>query len=230
MRKIKIFTTKGTPDVITVADDVTTWAQLKPLVKAQVGSLDNLQATENIGKTTLIQDEAVLPQGDFILFLRPKKTKAGADYSTMDRKQLAASLSQAQKDQLKAETGKNWTNCPTETIRELLIKGGSPKKSAVAAKVEKVKATPVEKEKVAAPVNQVTSTKDSDESLENAIGTLQEIATNYPNLAILCSDTIDNLSTIAEAVANGGEIEESEEERERRENEEAMREFNSLKD
>jgi len=74
-RTVTLYSTLGGMKKVQTA--AKNWGSLKPLV-AQHYDLDNLQATENIGKTTLEHVEAKLPEGEFVLFLRPVKTKSGA--------------------------------------------------------------------------------------------------------------------------------------------------------
>src|SRR6218665_2430792 len=73
-RKITVFSTNGT--YIEIKTAATVWSELKPLVQEHY-ALDNLNPTESVGKTSLAHPNAKLPAGDFVLYLRPVKTKSG---------------------------------------------------------------------------------------------------------------------------------------------------------
>jgi hypothetical protein len=77
MRKIKIFTTTGIPGVIET--DVTTFEGLKPLLLEQNINLESTKVLVGETKLELSENEAVLPSGDFKLFVVPVKTKSGWD-------------------------------------------------------------------------------------------------------------------------------------------------------
>lgn len=75
-RTIRVFTSRGTN--VTLTSDASTWGELKPLVEEHF-DLSNLQAAESVNKTTLEHRDARLPNENFVLFLRPVKSKAGND-------------------------------------------------------------------------------------------------------------------------------------------------------
>jgi hypothetical protein len=77
MRQIKVITTAGAPGFIQT--DVTTFGQLKPLLVERNINLDNMKALEGSTKNEFSLDEALLPEGDFKLFLVPVKNKFGSD-------------------------------------------------------------------------------------------------------------------------------------------------------
>ncbi len=119
MRTVTVFATKG-KRTAKIETDVTTWGELKSLVSNEGYDLGSLNATESITRTDLAHQDAVLPTGDFTLFLRPAKTKSGVDYSSMGFKELRAELTQTDKEALASETGKNWTRCSKEDIATYL--------------------------------------------------------------------------------------------------------------
>jgi hypothetical protein len=225
MREIKIVTTKGVGGVITT--DVTTWAELKPLVERNGQSLSNMQATENINKTTLENDAAVLPEGNFALFLRPIKTKAGVSYATMSRKELTSCLTAEQKEGLKNTYGKNWTNCTTEDIRSFLMKQvGSSTTKTTTKVVAKTTAKAITTKSVAKS-NSVAATANDSFSEQDAtefISKLESVAASNSDLALVVSETVENINNIV-AVLKGemdaSEVGESEDEK-------LMREFQDL--
>ena len=63
----------GEKNYLTAAE---TWGALRKLISADY-DLSVLKATENVNKTTLEDEDSVLPTEDFILYLRPEKTKSG---------------------------------------------------------------------------------------------------------------------------------------------------------
>ena len=75
IRTIKIYSTVGVSGVIET--NVTTLAELKPLLSQR--GIDYAGMKMLIGETRneLSQDEAILPEGDFKLYLMPVKTKSG---------------------------------------------------------------------------------------------------------------------------------------------------------
>lgn len=77
MRTITIFHSQTTEEQIieNVGDDVTTWGDLRPLIDFD---LTNKKAVIEENHTTLEMPDAVLPEGDFTLFLFVSNTKLGA--------------------------------------------------------------------------------------------------------------------------------------------------------
>ena len=87
MRKITLFSTKGVQKS-EINTDVTTWGNLIPLIENLNYDLSSLHATENVNRTNLEHIDAVLPSGDFTIFLRPKKTKSGLNVKGLGFKEL----------------------------------------------------------------------------------------------------------------------------------------------
>lgn len=77
MRTISIYSSRG-EKASKIETDVTTWGALRPLIKAKGYEVDKLHASENVRKSTLEHADAVLPEGNFTIFMRPKQTKSGA--------------------------------------------------------------------------------------------------------------------------------------------------------
>jgi hypothetical protein len=154
-REITVYATKG-GKTTTINTNVTTWGELKPLVRNAGFDLSSLLAAENINKSDLVNDLAVLPTTPFRLFLRPTKTKSGL----RDRKQMFADIKTAiEKDpSIKQKfiiDGKNMTQLSTVLLDELCTKyniGGAT--ASAPAKAEPVKAEPV-KEVVKEAVKEV---------------------------------------------------------------------------
>lgn len=75
-RKVTVLSTK-TNEQKEITTDVTTWGQLKPVLSANGFDPSGLKAMLQATKVTLENDSAVLPDGDFVLFLTPGKVKSG---------------------------------------------------------------------------------------------------------------------------------------------------------
>lgn len=74
-RKITIYSTK-TKATQEITTPVTTWGELKPLVNSEMG-VGNAKCMVRETRNTLENNEAVLPTGDFIVFVYPEKVKSG---------------------------------------------------------------------------------------------------------------------------------------------------------
>jgi hypothetical protein len=129
-RIVTLFSTKGGKQK--VETDATTWGELKPLVEEHY-DLSNLQPTENVNKTTLTHQDAVLPEGEFVLFLRPVKTKSGIDgVENLGFRDLRALVTT---DDIKSHlnnqvSGKNWTQLGTDDLRAGLASYELPQSNA----------------------------------------------------------------------------------------------------
>jgi hypothetical protein len=77
VRTITVFATRG-QNVNKFESSASTWGEFKGVLSNAGYELDSLKATESVNKSTLDLDGAALPDGDFKIFLRPEKTKAGS--------------------------------------------------------------------------------------------------------------------------------------------------------
>lgn len=119
MRQITIYSTKY--GIKKIDSDATTWGELKnEIIETGGYDLTNLTATENVNKTTLESMEAVLPEGDFVLFLRATKFKAGADYANMSFANLRSHLTDELKELIKEKYNRNWTQLSKKKLAEFL--------------------------------------------------------------------------------------------------------------
>ena len=150
VREIVAYATKG-GKIAKINSDVKTWGELKPLLKMEGYDLNSLLAAESINRADLVNDLAVLPEGPFRVFLRPKETKSGADLPYKEVRAKVQELIASDGDVAKAHfnEGKNYTTKKGDELNVLLnsYKGGSgttssakaePKKEAV--KIEAPKA------------------------------------------------------------------------------------------
>jgi len=186
-RVVTIFSSKGKKQKIET--DVTTWGALKPLVEEHF-NLDNLQATENINKTTLENSQALLPATNFVLFLRAIKTKSGVDYSAMSFTDLRACLNDADKEELARTTGKNWTRVKRADIESLL----NNKDSNFASNVKEVE-TVVEEIPPMNTINGVpATTKKKIKEIKSLIKSLKKEGSEEAK--IICSDILESLKDL----------------------------------
>jgi hypothetical protein len=146
-REVTIYATRG-GNMKKIMTSVKTWGELQPLVRGEGFDLGSLLAAENINKTDLVNDLAILPEGNFRLFLRPKQTKSGA---TPDRKEcfaiIKAHLAVYPNDKQKfIIDGKNMTQLSTPVVQDLVAKycKGTDIASAVAEAPVKEKAPKAE--------------------------------------------------------------------------------------
>lgn len=121
-REITIYATRG-GQMKKITTAVKTWGELQPLVSREGFDLSSLLAAENINKTDLVNDLAVLPTGNFRLFLRPKQTKSGS----IDRKEcfniIKTYLEVNPQDKAKfIVDGKNMTQLTTPVLQELVAR------------------------------------------------------------------------------------------------------------
>jgi hypothetical protein len=121
-REITIYATRG-GQTTKIMTDVKTWGELQPLVRRAGFDLSSLLAAENVNKTDLVNDLAVLPETNFRLFLRPKQTKSGAP----DRKEcftiIKAHLVAFPDDKSKFTiNGRNMTQLTTPVLQDLVAK------------------------------------------------------------------------------------------------------------
>lgn len=72
---IVVSTTKTQPKVLNSA--ASTWGQLQDALASDFGNLSSMRAVVKETRNDLTSPEAVLPEGNFTLFLSPKQIKAG---------------------------------------------------------------------------------------------------------------------------------------------------------
>jgi hypothetical protein len=74
MRKVNVFSTSAN-EVKSVMSNATTWGALKAELGSQVN--DNMKVTVRETRNDLVDDNAILPEGEFTIFLFPAKIKSG---------------------------------------------------------------------------------------------------------------------------------------------------------
>ena len=129
-RVITAFTTRGKKEKITT--DVATWGELKPLLKNAGIEVDKLLATENQNKSDLVNDAAVLPTVDFVIFFRPKETKSGS-LSYKETRNAIKEAIEKYGDHAKEHFNKvkNYTTKSASELTELLASYVAPSNDAV---------------------------------------------------------------------------------------------------
>lgn len=122
MRKITIISTKNAK-MNTVETAASTWGELREELQGQY-DFSSLKAVDGLTKMSYESLDAVLPEGDTRIFLRPTKTKSGAtapDYSAMSFGEIREIIkpNEALKTFLSSYVeGKNWTQLKTDQLRQ----------------------------------------------------------------------------------------------------------------
>ena len=136
VREIVAYATKG-GKIAKINTDVKTWGELKPLLRGEGYDLNSLLAAESINRADLVNDLAVLPEGPFRVFLRPKQTKSGADLPYKEVRAKVQELIASDGEVAKAHfnEGKNYTTKKGDELNVLLnsYKGGSGTTSSAKA-------------------------------------------------------------------------------------------------
>jgi hypothetical protein len=126
-RRIIVYATRGgngdkkKNSLITSA---TTWGQIKEDIINLGFDLSNLLATESVTNNDLVNDLAILPKEDFVIFLRPRETKSGLDGSSMSYitlKHAISDLMETHGEYAKQHFNedRNYTTKSTDELRRL---------------------------------------------------------------------------------------------------------------
>ena len=192
VREIVAYATKG-GKIAKINTDVKTWGELKPLLKREGYDLNSLLAAESINRADLVNDLAVLPEGPFRVFLRPKQTKSGADLPYKEVRAKVQELIASDGDVAKAHfnEGKNYTTKKGDELNVLLnsYKGGSGTTSS--AKVEPKKEA-VKAEEKASPKASEAQEVSEEGCIEIAVEALSKIkSVNTANVISLVKDLLN---------------------------------------
>ncbi len=160
-------------DVVKHQSDATTFGELKKEMRQIKWS--GMRVVERSTKTTLQMDDAILPQGDFILFLVPEKVKSGKKTSG-GAESLSGPVEDCKYNELRSHM--SWLN--RNKAANLEVSGGTPdlqkvlkkyyKKTGIGDAVEAVAEAkkPVAKaEKAEKTAKYVASKKQADEDDED---------------------------------------------------------------
>lgn len=123
MRTITLYTTFN--ELIPIETDVETFGELKPLIQEKSVSLENMKLTERTNKTVLENDLSRLPEGDTVIFMSKRDTKAGGVlYSQMSHNEVLRKISKICKDSPEAREffneNQHFTRTKSSILRELL--------------------------------------------------------------------------------------------------------------
>ena len=201
VREIVAYATKG-GKIAKINSDVKTWGELKPLLKREGYDLNSLLAAESINRTDLVNDLAVLPEGPFRVFLRPKQTKSGADLPYKEVRAKVQELIASDGDVAKAHfnEGKNYTTKKGDELNVLLnsYKGGSGTTSS--AKAEPKKEAPKAEEK-ASPKASEAQEFSEEGCIKVAVEALSKIkSVNTANVISLVKDLLNEDVSAAASV------------------------------
>ena len=221
-REVTIYATRS-GQITKIMTAVQTWGDLKPLVRNAGYDLSSLLAAENINKSDLVNDLAVLPATAFRLFLRPAQTKSGA---TPDRKEcfaiIKAHLEKNPNDKSKfIIDGKNMTQLSTPVVQDLVAKyckGTSAPTVTEAPVKEKSLKTEAPKTEVVEAVKESKATSLTDaERVEQALALVEPLS--HYNAYAKVEKHLNKLYHEIDEVAISGHVmrEETEEEALRRE-------------
>jgi hypothetical protein len=164
MKNVLIYFTSGASGK-TITTQARTWEGLQKDLSENDIQFSNMKAVVGESRVTLESPMAELPQGDFTLFLMPKKTKSGIDYLNMPYKDCRKTIKECietadDKDAAKKFFGdgkKNYTQTSTDYMRNRLVawfkQASKTVKETVTKKSEKVV------EKVEAVVESVKESK-----------------------------------------------------------------------
>ena len=192
VREIVAYATKG-GKIAKINSDVKTWGELKPLLKREGYDLNSLLAAESINRADLVNDLAVLPEGPFRVFLRPKQTKSGADLPYKEVRAKVQELIASDGDVAKAHfnEGKNYTTKKGDELNVLLnsYKGGSVTTSSAKAEPKK---EAVKAEEKASPKASEAQEFSEEGCIEIAVEALSKIkSVNTANVISLVKDLLN---------------------------------------
>ena len=196
VREIVAYATKG-GKIAKINSDVKTWGELKPLLKMEGYDLNSLLAAESINRADLVNDLAVLPEGPFRVFLRPKQTKSGADLPYKEVRAKVQELIASDGDVAKAHfnEGKNYTTKKGDELNVLLnsYKGGSVTTSSAKAEPKK---EAVKAEEKASPKASEAQEFSEEGCIKVAVEALSKIkSVNTANVISLVKDLLKGKAT-----------------------------------
>ena len=200
VREIVAYATKG-GKIAKINSDVKTWGELKPLLKREGYDLNSLLAAESINRADLVNDLAVLPEGPFRVFLRPKQTKSGADLPYKEVRAKVQELIASDGDVAKAHfnEGKNYTTKKGDELNVLLnsYKGGSTATSSAKAEPKKEEPKAPKAEEKASPKASEAQEFSEEGCIKVAVEALSKIkSVNTANVISLIKDLLnENVST-----------------------------------
>ena len=199
VREIVAYATKG-GKIAKINSDVKTWGELKPLLKMEGYDLNSLLAAESINRADLVNDLAVLPEGPFRVFLRPKQTKSGADLPYKEVRAKVQELIASDGDVAKAHfnEGKNYTTKKGDELNVLLnsYKGGSGTTSSAKAEPKKEEPKAPKAEEKDSPKASEAQEFSEEGCIKVAVEALSKIkSVNTANVISLVKDLLKGKAT-----------------------------------
>lgn len=198
-RKVQVFSTKGKRKA-TINTDATKWSELRNLIENEGYDVNKLHATENVTRTDLAHDDAVLPTGDFTIFLRPKKTKSGIKIPTgasfKGLRTIAKEYKQKDGDKFidhlnNNPNGVNWTRLGSDDLKAMMESYGAKAKT----KSKKAEKAEVEEVEEAVELNNSMRIYIAKDMLAN-IG----VNTNDEMLEVRCDDIVEELEELEDMI------------------------------
>ena len=204
VREIVAYATKG-GKIAKINSDVKTWGELKPLLKGEGYDLNSLLAAESINRADLVNDLAVLPEGPFRVFLRPKQTKSGADLPYKEVRAKVQELIASDGDVAKAHfnEGKNYTTKKGDELNVLLnsYKGGSGTTSSAKAEPKKEEPKAPKAEEKDSPKASEAQEFSEEGCIKVAVEALSKIkSVNTANVISLVKDLLNENVSVAAPV------------------------------
>lgn len=194
MRKVKVYSTAF--GLKAVNSTATTWSELQNDLFNNDIRFSDMNAVENVGNTTLVLDEAKLPEGEFVLMLTPQKTKSGSTYKQVRATAVEIITKYGVPAKNHFNQGKNYTNKSESELMALIVIWNE-KHSKPAVPVVKVEGIVTPKLKVTTPVSKPVVEKMSFVEALKLVLTYNEIS-NYEDLKFYIYDVIcgieDNVS------------------------------------
>lgn len=152
MRKVKVYSTAF--GLKAINSTATTWGELQDDLTTNNVTFSGMNAVENVNNSTLVLNEARLPEGEFVLMLTPQKTKSGSDYKIVRAKvvEIITTYGVPAKEHFN-QGGRNYTNKSTAELFELITlwndKHGHPVlRATVSTPTPKIETNPVTKRKM----------------------------------------------------------------------------------
>ncbi len=189
MKNVLIFVTTGSANGSTIQISSTTWGDLQEELLERNIQIDNMKAVVGETRVTLESPQAHLPEGDFTLYLMPKKNKSGSyvdKVKIMTFRQLRTEMKNIfakdpdAKGKYFKNGHKNWTQLSKDDIREKLVKykkQNSTKEvvEEVVEKVEEVVEEVVEKsEEVKHVVEETKKLVEEKDDKDHTVGDIVE--------------------------------------------------------
>lgn len=197
MRKVKVYSTAF--GLKAINSTATTWGELQDDLTTNNVTFSGMNAVENVNNSTLVLNEARLPEGEFVLMLTPQKTKSGSDYKIVRAKvvEIITTYGVPAKEHFN-QGGRNYTNKSTAELLGLIALWNENTTATPVVKVEKV-ATP--KLKVNSTTPKVQTTTLASAKVAEKMSFVQALRhvlsyneiNDYDDLKVSILDTLEEL-------------------------------------